>query len=196
MTARATTTSGSPEELAHARDLGIETCGRIAQFWGFTRTMGRVFGLLYLSPEPLAQPEIQARLAISAGSASMTLSALIDWGVVHKVWIRGQRREHYRSETDFWTMISGVLNRRERREIAAAVETVSKATATARALKTKRASSAATRKEAAFALERLERLEEICRLGETLLDMLLGSLTLDVARFRDVFKGEKPGGGA
>src|SRR5215468_11356633 len=121
------------EELNQARDLGIDTCGRIAEFWGFTRTMGRTFGLLYLSREPLPQTEIQKRLGISAGSASMTLSALGRWGVVHRVWVRGQRREHYQAETDFWKMIAGVLNERERREIGAAVEVVSRAEASARA---------------------------------------------------------------
>src|SRR3954447_12286254 len=120
-------------DLARARDLGIDTCGRIAEFWGFTRTMGRAFGLLYLSREPLPQAEIQSRLGISAGSASMTLAALGRWGVVHRVWVRGQRREHYQAETDFWKMISGVLNERERREIGAAVALVERAEAGARA---------------------------------------------------------------
>jgi DNA-binding transcriptional regulator GbsR (MarR family) len=176
------------DELRRARDLGVDTCGRIAEFWGFTRMMGRTFGLLYLSHEPLPQAEIQARLGISAGSASMTLAALGRWGVVHRVWVRGQRREHYQAETDFWKMISGVLNERERREIGAAVEVVARAVAGARA-----AQAAAPRRlaaSAAFTAERLERLHEICALGETLLDMLLGQLTLDVGRFRDVLKVE------
>src|SRR3954452_15211663 len=125
--ARAAPRSASPEhDLGQARDHGIDVCGRIAEFWGFTRTMGRAFGLLYLSSEPLAQSEIQKRLGISAGSASMTLAALGRWGVVHRVWVRGQRREHYQAETDFWKMISGVLNERERREIGAAVEAVAR----------------------------------------------------------------------
>ena len=67
---------GTDDELTTARDLAIDACGRIAEFWGFTRTMGRAFGLLYLSREPLAQSELQERLGISAGSASMTLAAL------------------------------------------------------------------------------------------------------------------------
>jgi DNA-binding transcriptional regulator GbsR (MarR family) len=180
-------------ELSRARDLGIDTCGRIAEFWGFTRTMGRAFGLLYLSHEPLPQSEIQKRLGISAGSASMTLSALGRWGVVHRVWVRGQRREHYQAETDFWKMISGVLNERERREIGAAVEVVERAEAGARTARAavRGASTAAAKRlraEAEFTVERLERLREICRLGETMLDMLLGQLTLDVGRFRDVLK--------
>jgi DNA-binding transcriptional regulator GbsR (MarR family) len=185
--------AGSPEEeLARARDLGIDTCGRIAEFWGFTRTMGRTFGLLYLAKEPLPQADIQARLGISAGSASMTLAALGRWGVVHRVWVRGERREHYQAETDFWKMISGVLNERERREIGAAVEAVARGVSTARAVKDAAPKRLAA--EAAFTAERLERLHEICALGETLLDMLLGQLTMDVGRFRDVLKVEAPGG--
>ncbi|HVU53286.1 MAG TPA: ArsR family transcriptional regulator [Polyangia bacterium] len=185
--------AADPEaELQRARDLGVDTCGRIVEFWGFTRTMGRTFGLLYLSREPLPQSEIQKRLGISAGSASMTLAALGRWGVVHRVWVRGQRREHYQAETDFWKMISGVLNERERREIGAAVDSVARAVAGARA-----AEAAAPKRlaaEAAFTAERLERLQEICALGGTLLDMLLGQLTMDVGKFRDVLKVEAPAG--
>ena len=46
----------------------------------------------------------------------------------------------------------------------------------------------AARADADFVVERVARLGEICRNGETMLDMLLGQLTLDVARFRDVLK--------
>ena len=179
------------DELTTARDLAIDACGRIAEFWGFTRTMGRAFGLLYLSREPLPQSELQARLGISAGSASMTLAALGRWGVVHKVWVRGQRREHYQAETDFWKMISGVLNERERREIGAAVEVVGRAEKAARAAQTALSGPTAAKRakaEADFVAERGARLGDICRLGETRLDMRLGQLTLDVGRFRDAFK--------
>jgi len=95
-------------------------------------------------------------------------------------------REHYQAETDFWKMISGVLNERERREISAAVDVVSRAEASARAAQA--AVRGAGRADADFVVERVSRLGEICRNGETMLDMLLGQLTLDVARFRDVLK--------
>ena len=172
--------------LARARALGIETCGRIVSFWVFTRTMGRTFGVLYLSPEPLPRAEIQRRLGISVGSASMTLSALLRWGVVHRVRVKGQRAEHYTAETDFWTMISRVLDERERREIAVAVGIVE----SARAQATKAAASGddERRQDAAFVSDRLARLQDICALGQTMLDMLLGQLTLDVGRFRDVLR--------
>ncbi|HVZ72014.1 MAG TPA: ArsR family transcriptional regulator [Polyangia bacterium] len=180
--------AANDDSLQRARDAGVDTCGRIAEFWGFTRTMGRTFGLLYLSPVPLPQAEVQARLDISAGSASMTLAALGRWGVVHRVWVRGERREHYQAETDFWKMISGVLNERERREIGAAVEAVARGVEMARAAE--RGAPRKRRADAAFTAERLQRLHDICALGETMLDMLLGQLTLDVGRFRDVLKVE------
>ena len=173
----------SDDELTVARDLAIDACGRIAEFWGFTRTMGRAFGLLYLSREPLPQGELQGDASESpVGSrlGSRRLAALGRWGVVHKVWVRGQRREHYQAETDFWKMISGVLNERERREIGAAVEVVGRAEKAARAAQVALAGPAASRRakaEADFVVERVVRLGEICRLGETMLDMLLGQFS-------------------
>lgn len=187
----ASSTPSTPAaSLSRARDLGVDTCGRIVEFWGFTRTMGRAFGLLYLSPTPLPQSEIQARLDISAGSASMTLAALGRWGVVHRIWVRGERREHYQAETDFWKMISGVLNERERREIAGAIVVVEKAKVGAEAVAA--GARGKLKAEAAFVAERLQRLDDICRLGQTMLDMLLGQLRLDVGRFREVLRVPPP----
>ena len=145
--------------------------------------MGRIFGLLYLSPQPLPRAEIQRSLQISVGSASMTLKALLRWGVVHRVRVPGKRADHYAAETDFWKMISRVLDERERQEIAAAVSTVELAkrdVAEAGADPTDRDG------DAAFLASRLDRLHDVCLLGQTMLDMLLGLLKLDVARFRDV----------
>jgi DNA-binding transcriptional regulator GbsR (MarR family) len=176
------------ERLRWAQGLGIETCGRIAQFWGFTRSMGRTFGLLYVVAEPLSQAEIQRRLRISAGNASMTIAALMRWRVVEKVSERSDRSIRYRSETDFWKMISGVLNERERREIRAAIETMNKAEAGAREAQRAFEPSSDDRAGADHTALRLARLREICELGETMLDMLLGQLSLDVGRFRDVLK--------
>jgi len=173
--------------LAQARRRGIETCGRIAAFWGFTRTMGRIFGLLYLSAEPLPRAEIQRRLAISVGSASMTVTALVRWGVVHRVRVPGKRAAHYAAETDFWKMISRVLDERERQEIAAAIAVVEAAKRDVAAVRRGGASEGeAAAADAEFVAARLDRLHDVCLLGQTMLDMLLGQLKLDVGRFRDV----------
>ena len=183
---RASSRSPRRPSLARSRALGVDTCGRIAAFWGFTRTMGRIFGLLYLSPAPLPRDEIQRRLAISVGSASMTLTALQRWGVVHRVRLRGLRADHYAAETDFWKMISRVLDERERKEITTAVTIVREARTHAASVG--QTARGAQQADAAFVAERLDRLHDICVLGQTMLDMLLGQLKLDVGSFREILR--------
>jgi hypothetical protein len=107
-----------PAVVLRAQDEVAEVCAGIAEFWGFTRTQGRVFGLLLMSPEPLDHGTVRTRLEISAGSASMTLATLLDWGVLH----RDGRK--YRAETDFWKLITQVLERRERAKVDDAVDRV------------------------------------------------------------------------
>jgi DNA-binding transcriptional regulator GbsR (MarR family) len=175
-----------PDDAVQAQDLVVDTFGRIIEFWGFTRTMGRIFGLLYLSPEPMSLQEICDRLAISAGNASMTLNGLLRWGVVRKVWVKGERRDFYEGETDFWRMISGVLNERERREIRLANESVDRAVSLLRSARTQARGD--SRKHVEFTLERLERIQTLFRLGETILDTLLSKLRFDVAKYLDIFK--------
>ncbi len=175
-----------PAELIEAQDLAIGTLGRITQFWGFTYGLGRVFGLLYLSRAPLTREQIQARLGISAGGASMTLQELAEWGIVQRVWVRGDRRVHFAAETDFWRMITNVLNERERREIRTATEQIEGALASARAAR--RALRGSAREEADFVIERMERLHTVYSAGQKLLDLLLTTLRIDITKVRSLFR--------
>jgi DNA-binding transcriptional regulator GbsR (MarR family) len=102
--------SGPPtgaEVVADAQDRVSDVMGEIAEFWGFTRTMGRIFGLVYMSAEPLDQSTVRSRLNISAGSASTTMTALLDWGVLHR------EGRLYVAETNFFKLITAVLRQRE-----------------------------------------------------------------------------------
>jgi HTH-type transcriptional regulator, glycine betaine synthesis regulator len=69
-----------------------ELIGRLIEFWGFKRNMGRVWAILYLSPESMTAADIRDRLKLSTGAVSMTLSELSRWGVVKKLWVVGERR--------------------------------------------------------------------------------------------------------
>lgn len=92
--------------------------GNIADFWGFTRTQGRIFGLVFMSHEPVDQRTIREVLGISAGSASMTVTSLVEWGVLKRA---GRKLE---AETDFWKLITTVIRRREREEVEDAIDRV------------------------------------------------------------------------
>jgi len=55
--------------------------GRAAhRVWGFKRNMGRVWAVLYLSPEPLTAQDLRDLLRLSSGAVSMILSDLSRWG--------------------------------------------------------------------------------------------------------------------
>jgi len=164
--------------LARAQDELADVFGNIAAFWGFTRTQGRVFGLLFLSPEPLGHAEIRARLDVSAGSVSMTLTSLQHWGVVAR-----QGRE-FVAETDFWQIITGVMRRRERAQVDDAIARVQRIIAALAA--------APQTPTVAFARARMEQLGDFFELGRRFLDAfvsrtrlsgLLSSIAQRAARF-------------
>src|ERR1700734_1524444 len=107
-----------------------DVVGRLIQFWGFKRNMGRVWTVLYLSPEPLSADDLRATLKLSSGAVSMTLSELARWGVVRKVWIQGERKDFYAAEVQLWRMISRVFSERERSEILSAIDAFEEALVT------------------------------------------------------------------
>src|SRR5688572_2233207 len=101
----------------------VEVVGRLMEFWGFKPVMGRIWTVLYLSQEPVPAAELQERLSISAGAASMALSELQKWGVVRKTWRAGERKDFFEAETSIWKMVSRVFREREMVLIREAIET-------------------------------------------------------------------------
>jgi DNA-binding transcriptional regulator GbsR (MarR family) len=69
--------------------------GELAESFSFNRSIGQIYGLLYLSDKPLSLDEIALRLKMSKGNASVNLRALESWGAVRPVWVKGSRRDHY-----------------------------------------------------------------------------------------------------
>jgi DNA-binding transcriptional regulator GbsR (MarR family) len=151
--------------------------GRLIEFWGFKRNMGRVWAVLYLSPEPLTAQDLRTVLRLSSGAVSMILNDLSRWGVVRKVWIQGDRRDHFAAEVQLWRMISRVLSEREKTEIVVFMEACEEAM---RFLETKMAAhDPRDRAKAQLQLERIKALHELARLGKKLLDGLLSTAKLD-----------------
>lgn len=173
------------EELWQSEVLVSDSIGRLIEFWGFKRNMGRLWAVLYLSDRPLSAPEIQDRLQLSSGAVSMTLNELTRWGVVKKVWIQGERRDHYTAEGNFWKMISRVFNERERVEVLDAIDLMEDAI---RFLKDK-AQEPEQRARAQFQEERIRELLDLARLGKQLLDALIRDAKVDGSPLMNVLLG-------
>ncbi|TPV95594.1 MAG: hypothetical protein B7733_09100 [Myxococcales bacterium FL481] len=102
------------EAVARVREQIVDMFGDIASFWGFTRTQGRVYGLVFLSSTPVDHATVRDALSISAGSTSMTLASLTEWGALR----RTQRT--YTAQTNLWKLITGIMRQRETPKITAA----------------------------------------------------------------------------
>lgn len=90
-----------------------------------TQLQGRIFGLLYLQPEPLSLDEITDELQQSKSNVSVQIRGLVDWQLVRRVRVAGSRRDHYAAATDFWRVMQEILERRFRwnlRQVLATVE--------------------------------------------------------------------------
>jgi ABC-2 type transport system ATP-binding protein len=99
-----------------------DAVGALIEHWGFKRNMGRVWAVLYLEQSPLSAADLGERLSLSSGAISMLLAELVQWGVIKKAWVPGERRDHYEAETSIWKMVSRVLRERELRWIQDALE--------------------------------------------------------------------------
>jgi len=78
----------------------VDTFGRLAKAMGFARSIGEIYGLLYLSPAPMSAQEIGEALSISKGSVSTGTRQLITFGFVHKVWLQKERKDYFVAELE------------------------------------------------------------------------------------------------
>jgi hypothetical protein len=111
------TNPGKPDSIREAQDRFIAVWGQMAGAWGISRTMAEVHALLYISGEPLCTDDIMERLDISRGNASMSLRALLDWGIIERAHKRGDRKEYFECEQDVWAMFRAIVRERIKREV-------------------------------------------------------------------------------
>ncbi len=79
----------------------IEAAGHATQTFGFGRIVGQVYAHLYLSREPQTLDHLCEQLSISKGSASMVVRQLESWSALKRVWIKGERKDHYIATEEF-----------------------------------------------------------------------------------------------
>jgi DNA-binding transcriptional regulator GbsR (MarR family) len=164
--------------LSHAEAAVSDVVGRLMEFWGFKRNMGRIWGVLYLSAEPQSADDLRQMLKLSSGAVSMTLSELARWGVVRKVWVQGDRKDFYAAEVHLWRMISRVFNERERAEILAAIDVFTDALVEVEKHKSA-PGDAKTKARMELQRERIAHLLELAKLGQRLMEALVSTAKLD-----------------
>jgi DNA-binding transcriptional regulator GbsR (MarR family) len=83
------------ERLTELEVEAIEMFINFLRLIGLPKSVGEIYGLLFVAPRPMAMDEVMDRLGISLGAASQGLKLLRSFGAVRVVYERGERRDHY-----------------------------------------------------------------------------------------------------
>lgn len=87
----------------------IDIFVRIAGVLNLPRSVGELYGLLYISPEPLCIDDCMKKLKISKGSTSQGLKILRSFGAVNTVYMPGSRRDYFEAEAQLRKIVTGFV---------------------------------------------------------------------------------------
>ena len=73
----------------------IEMFINFLRLLGWPKSVGEIYGLLFVASQPLAMDDIMARTGMSLGAASQGLKLLREFGAVRTVYMPGERKDHY-----------------------------------------------------------------------------------------------------
>ena len=83
---------------------------RIAGVLSLPRSVGELYGILFIAPEPMCIDDLMLKLKISKGSASQGLKILRSFGAVNPVYVAGDRRDFYAAEAELRKIVAGFVN--------------------------------------------------------------------------------------
>jgi DNA-binding transcriptional regulator GbsR (MarR family) len=113
-------------KLTEAKAEFINQWGILGSQWGINRTMAQVHALLLVASEPLSTDDIMEQLNISRGNTNMNVRELIDWQLVQKTLIAGDRKEYFTAEKDIWKVATKIMYQRKKRELDPMIAVLSK----------------------------------------------------------------------
>ena len=56
-------------------------------------------------------------LNISRGNTNMNIRELINWGLVERILLSGERKEYFLAEKDIWKVVKQIIKERKKREL-------------------------------------------------------------------------------
>jgi DNA-binding transcriptional regulator GbsR (MarR family) len=104
-------------DIQEGRGHFIEAWGKMATDWGVNKTMAQVHALLLISSIPLSASDVQEQLDISVGNTNMNIRALLDWGLIHRQSMLGERKDFFYAEKDIWKVVTQIMLNRKKKEL-------------------------------------------------------------------------------
>ena len=109
------------DRLPPAIEMFVLRWGDLGGNWGMNRSISQIHAYLYLSDQPKTAEQIADDLAMARSNVSNSLKELVTWGLVRRVPIRHDRRDHFEAEKSLWEIAARIAAGRKTREIDPAV---------------------------------------------------------------------------
>jgi DNA-binding transcriptional regulator GbsR (MarR family) len=100
-----------------AKEEFIQLWGSLGSNWGINKAMAQIHALLLASENPMTTDEIMEHLQISRSNSNLNIRALLDWGLIYKKHVPGDRKEYFVAEKDMWEVAVKIIRERRRREV-------------------------------------------------------------------------------
>ncbi|WP_235991682.1 choline uptake/conversion transcriptional regulator CudC [Metabacillus schmidteae] len=116
------------EVLEEAEAIVIDAIAETMDLYGITLSVGRLYGVLYFSEEPMTLNQMSNSLGMSKPSMSTGIHSLMDIEMVQKVWRKGERKDLYTAEKDFFVSFVSFFCKKWDRELSINLQAIEKAT--------------------------------------------------------------------
>ena len=81
----------------------------LVKILGMPKSVGELYGVLFVSPEALPMETLMERLNMSKGAASQGLKLLRSFGAVRTTYVAGDRRDHFLADFDLSHFATGFI---------------------------------------------------------------------------------------
>jgi len=155
------------EEQARLSELDIEAIEMFISFLklvGLPKSVGEIYGLLFVAPCPLSMEDLMDRLQISLGAASQGLKLLRSVGAVKVVYAPGERRDHYVADLELSKFATAFIKEELNPRLERALQRVERMEGFAKGMDPK---------ERKTAFQRIERLKHWMERGQKMLPWVL-----------------------
>lgn len=85
---------------------------QVGNLLGYSRSVGEIFGLIFVSEAPLNADDIVDRLQVSRSGVGQGLKALQEIGAIKPVHLPANRKEHFQMQTDLGVLVKQLLSSR------------------------------------------------------------------------------------
>ncbi|ALX48711.1 GbsR/MarR family transcriptional regulator [Lentibacillus amyloliquefaciens] len=114
--------STEEEKYEEAIEKFIQVIAKNMNLYGITSSVGRLYGVLYFSDKPMTLDGMREALKMSKTSMSTGVRALSDMKMVESTFRRGERKDLYQSEEDWYKSFTSLFGNRWRHHTETNIE--------------------------------------------------------------------------